>query len=162
MTRAVSTTFLGTEFDNFLFAPIGEDGNGMHLSVLSALARLDLDPWREAAELDDLPGERAIQRLASLIASLPDAMSVHRDPGKIAARVIGLLPHGATAPAALPARDGMTRFRPLIYGFLVFVAVMIGAQLVLSSNRSPATYGPAPAHSAAPGHQIPQHSGPQG
>ena len=161
MTRGVSTTFLGTEFDNFLFAPIGEDGNGMHLSVLSVLARLDLDPWREAAELDDLPGERAIQRLASLIASLPDAMSVHRDPGKIAARVIGLLPHGATVVTTSPDHDGPKRFRPLLYGFLVFLAVMLGTQLIISSNQSPAMYdGPAPPHGAVLGHQIPPRSGP--
>jgi hypothetical protein len=41
---------LGPEFENFLFAPIGEDSNGMVLSVLSALARLDIDPWQEAAK----------------------------------------------------------------------------------------------------------------
>jgi hypothetical protein len=37
------------EFDNFLYASIGADRNGMPLSVLSALARLDLDPWEEAS-----------------------------------------------------------------------------------------------------------------
>ncbi len=42
---------LGSEFDNFLFAPIGVDKNGMVLSVVSALARLDVDPWEEAEEL---------------------------------------------------------------------------------------------------------------
>ena len=81
MTHSVSASHLGSEFDDFLFAPIGEDRNGMLLSVLSALARLDLDPWQEAAKLAGLPGETAIQRLASLIAGLPDGPSMHQDPG---------------------------------------------------------------------------------
>jgi hypothetical protein len=40
-------------FDNFLYAPIGEDKNGMLLSVLSALARQGIDrkyvpvPWED-------------------------------------------------------------------------------------------------------------------
>ena len=68
MTHSASVSHLGSEFDDFLFAPIGEDRNGMLLSVLSALARLDVDPWQEAAQLAGLPGETATQRLASLIA----------------------------------------------------------------------------------------------
>ena len=72
MTRSPSFLVLGSEFDDFLFAPIGEDRNDMPLSVLSALARLDIDPWHEAAELARLPRETATQRLASLIAALPD------------------------------------------------------------------------------------------
>jgi len=61
-----------TEFDNFLFAPIGEESNGMLLSVLSAMAPLDIDPWQEAAKLSGLPEGAATRRLASLIAALPD------------------------------------------------------------------------------------------
>jgi hypothetical protein len=57
MTRPASVSALGSEFDDFLFAPIGEDGNGMLLSVLSALARLGFDPWEEAAKLAQLPGD---------------------------------------------------------------------------------------------------------
>ncbi|MFZ1122979.1 MAG: hypothetical protein WAN81_22360, partial [Candidatus Binataceae bacterium] len=86
---------LGPEFDNFLFAPIGEDGNGMLLSVLSALARLDIDPWQEAAKLSGLPGGAATQRLASLIAALPDGASAYPDPATVAARLVALLPRPA-------------------------------------------------------------------
>ena len=71
MTQSVSVFRTRTEFDNFLFAPIDEDGNGM-LSVLSALTQLDFDPWREATELTRLSADKATQRLATLIASLPN------------------------------------------------------------------------------------------
>ena len=66
MTPAASVFFVGSEFDNFLHASIGVEGNEMALSVLSALARLNVDPWEEAAELSELPQHTATQRLASL------------------------------------------------------------------------------------------------
>ena len=56
MAPTPSISVLGSEFDDFLFAPIGDDRNDMPLSVLSALARLDVDPWEEAAELARWPG----------------------------------------------------------------------------------------------------------
>ena len=62
----------GSEFNDFLFAPIGEDRNGMLVSVLSGLARSDVDPWQEAAKLAQLPGEAATKELAALIGALPD------------------------------------------------------------------------------------------
>jgi hypothetical protein len=72
MKRSNSLFFAGSEFDDFLLAPIGEDNGGMLLSVLSALARLDVDPWEEAARLAELPGDKATRKLAALIAALPD------------------------------------------------------------------------------------------
>jgi hypothetical protein len=36
------------EFDAFLCASFGEEMNGMALSVMSAFARRNLDPWQEA------------------------------------------------------------------------------------------------------------------
>ena len=54
MAAALSPFFRDTSFDPFLFSEIGEERNGMLLSMVSALARLDLDPWREAASLSRL------------------------------------------------------------------------------------------------------------
>ena len=54
MTPATSVSFFRPEFDDFLYAPVGADSNEMPLSVLSALARLNVDPWEEAAELTPL------------------------------------------------------------------------------------------------------------
>ena len=103
MTRSASGSLLGSEFDDFLYASICEEKNGMLLSVLSALARLDLDPWQEAAELARLPGEAAIQRLASLIATLPDGRSAQFDSGTTAARLVARLPH--RPGSNIPQRD---------------------------------------------------------
>src|SRR5271157_3870474 len=71
VTRATSPTYLSPAFNDFLYAPIANDGHGMPLSVLSALARSGVDPWQEAATLAGLPEEAAIQRLTTLIAELP-------------------------------------------------------------------------------------------
>ncbi len=42
------------ELERFLFAPLHENGDAP-LSVLSVLARQDIDPWQEAARLAQLP-----------------------------------------------------------------------------------------------------------
>jgi hypothetical protein len=64
---AVTTTRLGHEFNRFLYASAGEDKNGMPLTVLSALARVDVDPLEEASKLTQLPRESAVTQLASLL-----------------------------------------------------------------------------------------------
>ena len=74
------------------------------LSVLSALTQLDFDPWQEAADLARLSVDKATRRLAGLIASLPDPLSPPRDVGRIAARLVALLPRGAPINIPIPAR----------------------------------------------------------
>ena len=91
LTAAASVSFFRPEFDDFLYAAIGAERNEMPLTVLSALSRLDVDPWEEAAELSELPKDMAAQRLASLIARLPGGRWV-QDAKAIADRLIELLP----------------------------------------------------------------------
>ena len=63
MTPATSVSFFRSEFDDFLYAAIGVDSNESPLSVLSAFARLNLDPWHEAAALAALPRGLAAARV---------------------------------------------------------------------------------------------------
>jgi len=91
MCRSVCSVLLGPEFDDFLFEPLGGEINGLRLSVFSTLARLEVDPWQEAAKLAGLPEATATARLASLIALLPSESSMHRDPDTIAAGLVALL-----------------------------------------------------------------------
>jgi hypothetical protein len=44
VTHPALAVLIEPEFDEFLCAPIGDDRNGTGLSVLSALARLNVDP----------------------------------------------------------------------------------------------------------------------
>jgi hypothetical protein len=88
----VSHARLGSEFERFLYSPIGQDSNGMPLSVLSALARQDVDPWDEAAKLAQLPEEKAVTQLVSLLGAFPHAPLACPDPASIATRLIPFLP----------------------------------------------------------------------
>jgi len=92
--RSVSTARLGvgSEFEKFLYAPVGQDRDGMPLTVLSALARQDVDPWEEAAKLTRLPEERAVAHLVILLAPLGPADSACPELVRLAAPLIALLP----------------------------------------------------------------------
>ena len=104
MTPGASVSFFRPEFDDFLYAPIGSDKDEMPLSVLSALARLNIDPWEEAAELSELPKSPAVQRLASLIAQLQGGRWTLADSRTIAVRLIELLPHRGSSKVVLTAK----------------------------------------------------------
>ena len=140
MTRASSVPRPGPEFDDFLFAPIGEDRNGMLLSVLSALARLNVDPWGEAAKLARLPAETATRHLALLIAKIPDGPSPRPDPATIAARLVALLPRwvgSGTEPSAAVRKDGTaTKSRTLL--FVILMVLVLVAHTFMETRRSPA------------------------
>jgi hypothetical protein len=139
MTQSASISGLGSEFDVFLFSRIGKDKNDTPLSVLSALARLGVDPWQEAAELAGLPRETAIERLASSIAALPDRTSEHLEHGMIAARLIALLPRQTSSEiptGGTLASDGdVTKFRAGIYMSVALIAFTLVAQWVVASRQ---------------------------
>ncbi len=149
MTRSPTTAQPGAEFDAFLFAPIDERDSSAWLSVLSALARLDVDPWGEAAALARMPKVTARQRLASLIAALPDAPARRLHPTMIADRLIKLLPRGELASTASRAHSLRADPAPTIRGAtktilinLLLMAGMMFVQWGLASMR------PSPVHVA--------------
>lgn len=143
MPRTASSSYLGSEFDDFLFAPIGEERNGMPLSVVSALARSDVDPWQEAAQLARLPAEAAAQRLASLIAALPEASAPRWDPGTISTRLIGLLPHTAAypSPSSKAVLDAGAVNRSHILVYVIFMVISLSVQWIAASHQPPAQVG---------------------
>lgn len=139
MTAAASVSFFKPEFDDFLYAPIGADGSGMALSVLSALSRLNVDPWEEAAELSELPTDVATQRLASLIARLPGGGWASADVGKIAGGLVGLLPsrsssRGAAGQVAEKAH-GLRSMTGSTFATIVLCVVLGVAALILAARR---------------------------
>jgi hypothetical protein len=82
---------LPTGLNDFLFAAIADDANGMHLTMLSALGRAGVDPWEEAASLRALSREDATARLASMLAGVPNGPSPGDDTATLAARLVVLL-----------------------------------------------------------------------
>ncbi|MDG3041743.1 hypothetical protein [Roseicyclus marinus] len=108
----------GTPFDGFLYAQLGEDSTGHEVSVLSALARLGLDPWDEAAALSALPRDSAAARLAGHLARVSSLPDLGAERTTIPPRLIALLPHrrdtrdGADLRNVVTARLG--RIGPMI------------------------------------------------
>jgi hypothetical protein len=89
--RPLAIPPLRPEFEEFLYSSIGEFNDETPSSVLSALARQNLDPWEEAAHLAQLPRESAILRLTPMISSVTSGLSAGRAP-VTAARLVDLLP----------------------------------------------------------------------
>jgi hypothetical protein len=141
MTRTVSISQFRPEFSDFLIAPVGNDSNGMLVSVLSAIARQNVDPWQEAAELARLPRETAIQRLAALIATLPDGAPPHQNPSATAATLIALLPRRQPFETRSQTPSikavAMTKHSSLVVVMILFLAVMLCAKYIAASSQPP-------------------------
>jgi hypothetical protein len=141
LVHAAPVSPLAAEFDDFLFASIGKERNGMLLSVVSARARLNVDPWQEAANLAQLPGTTATRRLASLIASLPDKPITRLDPVANAARLIAHLPRrlGLTALSAAAPRSvsipAVMQSRIVLYVALILIVVLGAIGIAAASDR---------------------------
>ncbi len=102
---AADISSTGSEFHSFLYADIGRDQEGVTLTVLSALARRDFDPWAEASRLSQLPQKTAAAQILDLLDALPQRTLSGLDSAAVAGRLSALLPRGPTSTLAakLPA-----------------------------------------------------------
>jgi hypothetical protein len=164
--RAAVFSELAPDFDDFLFAPVREDKSGIPLSVVSALARLDVDPWEEAARLAAMPGEAATQRLSALIASLP--MEAGTDPERrtIAARLVALLPKRPVVDGPRPAnpqRATAALQSPsvtyVIY-YVIFLVFILLSQWFIGGHQASVHGEATPSSITAPAPAAPQSSSP--
>ena len=128
MTTSSVTELQNSGLNNFLFADVGAEANGMMLSVVSVLARQGNDPWREAGLLANLPKDQAVARLAQAIVHMPCGLWDIDQAGAIAARLVDLLP----SRSAKSAFDVVQSARPwkqiglnnvILTGFIVGVGV---------------------------------------
>jgi hypothetical protein len=92
-----------SDLNYFLYSEVGTGPDGMSLTVLSALARLGMDPWQEAERLAKLSRAAAIDGLARLIATMPASRWPLAEAVEIAARLVLLLPQAGADAAARPA-----------------------------------------------------------
>jgi hypothetical protein len=142
MTRSPLLSDLRSDFNNFLFAPIRDDKNGT-LSVLSALARLDVDPWELAAKLAALPREAAIQKLATLLGALPAESAADPQSQATAARLVALLPQGVNSKSSahkdIPraARSPRSATATYLVYCVIFVLFVLISQWLFGSHDAP-------------------------
>lgn len=102
-SRTPISRFLGDEFNNFLFANVCNERNGRVLTVVSMLARLDRDPWAQAAGLARMPRSKAIGELAETIAGLAESTVMNETPTVAATRLVDILPGPKTPKSTRPS-----------------------------------------------------------
>jgi hypothetical protein len=128
------TTLPRSDLNQFLFADIGTEANGMTLSVMSVFARRGADPWTEAGRLAGLSKADAAESLASMIAGMPKSLWALPEAIVIAVRLIGLLPARPSAGIRVEGIRQVTRQWPtnkialvaacvaLVVAFIIMVA----------------------------------------
>jgi len=131
---------LRPDLDDFLFAKVGEEREGVPLSMISALTRLGLDPWDEAGRLSSLGKKDAIEQLRQLIAQLPGTAQPSVEGREIAAGLIELLPARAGTPrppeARLPRRWRIApvHITPVQKSWLICVLLVAAAVVSIIAN----------------------------
>ena len=130
MSRMDELRQSATPLDRFLHASVGEDRNGNPVTVLSAFARLGLDPWEEASDLSRLTRERARLRLGGLLARFRDVAVSGDGYGPTTQRLIDLLPRNSphssreANPSSSPAHLAVAPILAIIS--VIFVLVLTG------------------------------------
>jgi hypothetical protein len=141
---------LRTDLNDFLFSRVADDANGMHLTMLSALARSGVDPWVEAAELASLPQESAAQKLVHMLANVPNGPSPGDDTATLAARLVAQLhlPRKRRIPSSAAAAVGdnlpppsfaaLLKSRLAIYSVVVLILILMvaGYRALISSGSA--------------------------
>lgn len=97
------TVSLRADLNDFLFTSVAHDENGMHLTMLSALARSGVDPWEEAASLAALSRENATQKVVQMLAGLHNGPAPGDQTASLAAKLVAQLhssPHPKLKPVA--------------------------------------------------------------
>ena len=106
----------------------------MVLTMLSALARCGLDPWGEAARLNELPRDAATKRLALMISGLPRGQWAQSAVADIASRLVALLPVKQSSDRAAQAPD--TANAPpepaakIKFFFFALILILFGVQVM--------------------------------
>jgi hypothetical protein len=135
---------LRPDLDNFLFAAVGEETNGVPLSMISALTRLDLDPWDEAGRLSSMAKQEAVERLTGLLMRLPGMHRPSSEAQQIAAGLIDALPtHGVVLR---PTEEGRRRPKHIAPGktFWVICLACVAAAFLLMMTQGELPFGHHP------------------
>jgi hypothetical protein len=139
-------------FDEFLCASIVEEQNGMVLSVMSAFARRNVDPWQEAARLSQLPRDVATRELCAMIAELPPGSPSRASPQAITERLMAALPRYAGSAASprktSPGRVALSR-RETVRNAVVLLFLLVVTAFIALGLQSKSVYPVLPPTSDA-------------
>jgi len=131
MALPVRFSLLHSDLNDFLFAAVGEEQNGMPLNVVSGLTRLGLDPWEEAGRLAALPKALAAEKLAPIIARLPVDRPEPSDNLAISRLLVDLLPEHRQA-ASPDRHQPDAKGKKYIQAMVVLSCLALGAAMLFS------------------------------
>lgn len=133
-----------SDLNSFLFADIGEEANGMTLSVFSTLARSDVDPWQEAERLAKLPRPEATRELARTIVAMPATAWSLADAAAIAERLVVLLPPRGSHLRIFPSTQSVLSTQPVPSAQSAGASMAVPRQEPRPSGRHDASPRPKP------------------
>jgi len=155
MANQRSALDVTSRYNDFLFAPISDERGGTRLSVLSALARMNVDPWDEAARLATLSTPDAQKTLVSTLNLFPEKRQMPAETEILAARLIALLPktdEATSAKLATIVEDHTQRIIYWLVGLCFVIAILFlsphqpvpttsAGDSASTSNATPSTEG---------------------
>jgi hypothetical protein len=138
MTSSAFFALQHSDLSAFLYADVGDERNGMTLTVVSTIARIGRDPWEEASRLAALPKASATSQLAQIIHDVPTTNWNLAEASAIASRLVQLLPTNSGTVVS----DSTSSFRRFIFGpagaatliYAALAAILI-VNLLLQNGR---------------------------
>ena len=138
MTSPAFFALQNSDLSAFLYADVGDERNGMALTVVSTIARIGRDPWEEASRLAALPKASATSQLAQIIHDVPTTNWNLAEASAIASRLVQLLPTNSGTVVS----HSTSSFRRLIFGpagaatliYAALAAILI-VNLLLQNGR---------------------------
>lgn len=127
-----------SRYEDFLLAAICDEPGGMRLTVLSALARMNVDPWEEAARLAALATADAQKTLVSTLNLFPGKRQRSAETELLAARLLALLPKAGENTIAKESTITEGRTRRYSY-WLMWLCLAIAMSLLVSQQKGATT-----------------------
>jgi hypothetical protein len=111
-------------YDDFLQSHVGDDRRGTSVTVLSMLARLGIDPWREAYDLAAMQDGFACQKLDVLLSDFADIPVWVPSRNEVALRLAAKLPRRVSSRSSI-LDDRNEQYLRKILSSPLYVAVFI-------------------------------------
>ena len=136
----------------------------MRLSVISALARMNVDPWEEATRLAAMPKAIAEKTLLSILDLVSGRSWKSPEAAAIAARLVRLLPQAGEAAAIAASRTAnpatgtakvfaqRTGYWWVWLGFWIAMSIMMPHHPATTTNAGTTNAGAAASESGATSH----------
>ena len=110
----------------------------MQLSVLSALVRMNVDPWEEATRLAAMPKAIAERTLVSTLDLVPGRSWNPSEAEVIAARLVQLLPQPSGGATIAPTKTAGVGAQQINY-WLMWLGFAIAMSLLSPSHHATTT-----------------------